>query len=226
MNLFPVDWDVLRVSFLVAGTATVLCVLIGTPLAWAIARTRRVIVHLLTAAALLPLVLPPTAVGYYLLQLLGRQSPVGRFLEAELGLRLVFTWPGMAIAAAVVALPLFVRTAVAGFEQLEPAALEAASVLVGPVRRFFSVALPLAWPSVTAASLLAFARALGEFGATTIVGANIPGRTEMLSGAIYTAVLAGDDALANSLAGLSLVLGLTVLVALSLLLAQVRRNAP
>ncbi len=224
MNLGQVDWDVFRVSFQVAGAATAFCVVAGVPTAWAIARTRRLVVHALTAASLLPLVLPPTAVGYYLLQGLGRGSPLGRFLEDELGLRLVFTWPGMAFAAAVVSFPLFVRTAVAGFEQIEPELLEAASVLVGPWRRFFRVVVPLAWPSLTAASLLAFARSLGEFGATTIVGANIPGRTATLPGAIYQAVLAGDRALADTLAGLSLLTGSAVLLALGILFAQVRRR--
>ena len=224
MSFAEVDWAVFRISFQVAGVATVLCVLAGVPLAWAIARTRRVVVHALTAAALLPLVLPPTAVGYYLLQGLGRGSAVGRFLEDELGLRLVFTWPGMAIAAAVVSFPLFVRTAVAGFEQIEPELLEVASVLVGPWRRFFRVVIPMAWPSLTAAALLAFARSLGEFGATTIVGANIPGRTATLPGAIYQAVLAGDRALADTLAVLSLATGSVVLLALGVLFAQVRRR--
>ncbi|MEJ5222602.1 MAG: hypothetical protein WHT63_11430, partial [Tepidiforma sp.] len=103
--------DPLRISLLIASAGTVACIVLGTPVAWAIARSRGSIAAIISGMSLLPLVLPPTAVGYYLLWLLGRESPIGRFLLDDLGIQLVFTWPGAAIAAAVVSIPLYIRTA-------------------------------------------------------------------------------------------------------------------
>jgi molybdate transport system permease protein len=213
----------LRISLLVAGLGSLLCIGVGTPVAWAIARSRGPIAAALSAVALLPLVLPPTAVGYYLLWLLGRESPVGRFLLDELGLQLVFTWPGAAVAAAVVSVPLYIRTAAAGFEQVDEELLLAARTLVPPWRVFGFVVVPLAWPSLVAASLIAFARCLGEFGATVVVAASIPGKTRTLPAAIYDANLAGDDALAHRLALVSLLIGFATV---ALLTAALYRAVP
>lgn len=213
----------LRVSLLVAGLGVVLCIGFGTPLAWVIARSRGPMSAIISALALLPLVLPPTAVGYYLLWLLGRESALGRFLLDTLGIQLVFTWPGAAIAAAVVSLPLFVRTAAAGFEQVDEELLLAARTLAPPWRVFTLVVIPLAWPSLVAASLIAFARCLGEFGATVVVAASIPGKTRTLPAAIYDANLAGDDALANRLALVSLAIGFATV---ALLTAALYRAVP
>jgi len=215
MNLSAVDWDAFRVSAQVALSATVLCILVGTPLAWAIARTKPLIAGALSSLALLPLVLPPTAVGYYVLYGLGRQSAFGRFLIDDLGLRLVFTWQGAAIAAAIVALPLYIRTAQGGFEQIDEDILDMASTMGGRLRVFWTVGIPLAWPSLIAATLIAFARNIGEFGATVIVAANIPGETQTVPAAIYDATQAGNDSLAHTLAALSVLLGLVLLAALA-----------
>jgi molybdate transport system permease protein len=193
-------------------------VVVGTPLAWAIARTRPAVAGVLSSVALLPLVLPPTAIGYYVLYGLGRQSGFGRFLIDDLGIRLVFTWPGAGLAAAIVALPLYVRTAQAGFEQIEPEVLDVAGTMAGPLAVFRRVGVPLAWPSLVAAGLIAFARSVGEFGATIVVAANIPGETETVPAAIYDATQAGDDALAHTLALLTVVLGLALLSGLALVL--------
>lgn len=210
------DWvDPLRVSLLVSSVGALACIAAGTPIAWGIARSGRGPSMVLSALALVPLVLPPTAIGYYLLWLMGRESPIGRFLIDDLGLRLVFTWPGAAIAAAIVALPLYVRTAVAGFQQLDEETLRVARTLSGPSRVFFAVALPMAWPALAAATLIAFARCLGEFGATVVVAGNIPGETRTLPAAIYDAALAGNRQQANELALVSLLVGFVILAALT-----------
>ncbi len=219
-----VDWSVFRISLQVALLATTLCVLVGTPLAWRIARSRPAVSGLLSSLALLPLVLPPVSVGYYLLYLLGRQSAVGTFLIEDIGLRLVFTWPGAGIAAAVVSLPLYVRTAQAGFEQIPTGLLDVASTMVTPRVRWFRVVLPLAWPSLAAATLLALARALGEFGATVVVAGSIPGVTRTVPAAIYDAVQGGDHAAANALALASAGVGLALLAGLTFLLGRARRR--
>jgi molybdate transport system permease protein len=211
-----IDWSVFRISLYVGVVAALICIAVGTPVAWWISRMRPAWASVFSALALLPLVLPPTAVGYYVLYVLGRQSPVGRFLIDDLGIRLVFTWPGAAIAAAIVALPLYIRTAQAGFEQVDRDMLAVAGTMAGPWRVFFRVAVPLAWPGLLAATLIAFARGLGEFGAAVIVAANIPGETQTVAVAIYDAVQAGNDALAHGLALLSLGMGLAVLTLLAL----------
>jgi molybdate transport system permease protein len=221
--LAEIDWSVFRVSLQVAALSTVACVLVGTPLAWWIGRSRPLLSGALSSLALLPLVLPPVSVGYYVLYLLGRQSAVGRFLTDELGLRLVFTWYGAGVAAAVVSLPLFVRTAQAGFEQIEPSLLDVASTIAPPRRRFLRVVLPLAWPSLAAATLIALARAIGEFGATVIVAGSIPDSTRTVPAAIYDAVQGGQHGLANALALLTIAGGVVLLVVLSELLRRARQ---
>jgi len=196
-----VDLTALRLSFQVAGLATGLCLVVGLPLAWFLARRRFWGREVLAAAATLPLVLPPSVLGYYLLTALGRNSAFGRFLEDELGIQLVFTWQGAGVAAAVVALPLLVRSAQAAFETIDPE-LEKVGLTLGrsPLAVFLTVTLPLASRGVLAGVALAFARALGEFGATLMVAGNIPGRTQTMPLAVYDAVQAGDMGAANTLA--------------------------
>ena len=207
------DLTALRLSLQVAGLATGLCLVVGIPLAWVLARRRSWLTEVLAAAALLPLVLPPTVVGYYLLTALGRNSGFGRFLEDDLGIRLVFTWQGAGIAAAVMALPLLVMTARPAFESVDPD-LERVALTLGRSRLavFFTITLPLASPGVLAGIALTFARAMGEFGATLMVAGSIPGRTRTMPLAVYDAVQSGDMALANTLA---LVLTLTSMAMLA-----------
>ncbi len=219
--------DPLRLSLLIATAGTAACIVIGTPIAWAIARSRSSVAAIISGISLLPLVLPPTAVGYYLLWLLGRESPTGRFLLDDLGIQLVFTWPGASIAAAVVSIPLYIRTAAAGFEQVDEEVLMAARTLVPPWRMFAFVVVPLAWPSLIAASLIAFARCLGEFGATVVVAASIPGRTRTLPAAIYDANLAGNEVLAHQLSLTALAIGFVLCSLLTFALqAAIRRDRP
>jgi molybdate transport system permease protein len=151
--------------------------------------------------------------GYYLLQVLGRRSLAGEFLEDTFGLRLAFAWEGAVIASTIVALPLMVRSAQAAFEAVDPS-LENTARTLGRTNLavFFTVTLPLAWPGVVAGTALAFARAVGEFGATIMFAGNIPGQTRTMPVAIYDAWQSGDTALANSLVAI-----LTVTSVLSLL---------
>lgn len=223
MNFSDIDPTTFRLSLQVGVTATLLVVLAGTPLAWSIVRSRPVVGGAISTVALLPLMLPPTAIGYYLLYGLGRESSLGRFLIDDLGIRLVFTWQGAALAAAVVSLPLFVRTAQAGFEHVDPDLIDVSRTLgKRPLATFFRVVLPLAWPSLVAATLIGFARAVGEFGATVVVAGNIPGSTQTVPTAIYDATQAGNSDLANALSFSFLILGVLLLAALSWLLGKAR----
>ena len=182
----------------VAAFATLIAGALGVGAGLLLAKVRFPGRDVVDALLLLPMVLPPTVLGYYLLVALGRGSPFGAWLESALGVRLIFTWQGAAIAAAVVAFPLVFKGARAAFESIDPT-LEKAGRALGlsaPVIAL-RITLPLAWRAIVAGGMLAFARALGEFGATLMVAGSIPGRTQTLSLAIYEAVQAGDDARAN-----------------------------
>jgi molybdate transport system permease protein len=217
------EWFPLALSFRVSAIATILVIVVGLPLAWVLGRWRFPGRDLLSVLVLLPMVLPPSVLGYYLLLLLGRQGAVGRASEAIGAGRIVFTPTAAVIAAFVAALPFLVRTAQAGIEQVDPVFEEAARTLG---RRepsiFLSVTLPLAWRPIVAGIALAFARAMGEFGATLMVAGNIPGVTQTASIAIYDSVQAGRMEDANLLAFLLSVLTGGVL----LLLTRVGRRAP
>ncbi len=195
IDLFP-----LYLSLRVASIATVISFLLGTALAWLLARRRFWGRDIVSALVTIPLVLPPTVLGYYLLTTIGRQSPFGRFLEDNLGLTLVFTWQAAVIASCIVSLPLMVRTAQASIESIDPE-LEKAARILGRTELaiFLTITVPLAWRGILAGAALAFARAIGEFGATLLVAGNIPGRTQTMAVAIYDAVQAGKLSLANTL---------------------------
>ena len=146
------------------------------------------------------MVMPPTVLGYYLLVILGRKGVVGAWLQDHFGITLIFTWQGAVIAATVVAFPLVFKSARAAFEAVDTQLEQAARVLgVGEVGVFLRVTVPLAWRGILAGLLLAFARAMGEFGATLMVAGSIPGKTQTLSVAVYEAVQAGQDDTANLL---------------------------
>jgi molybdate transport system permease protein len=202
----------LWLSIQVASLATLLIVAAGVPLAWLLARTRFPGKGLLTGALVLPLVLPPTVLGYYLLVLLGRRGWLGEWLEADLGIVLVFHWTGAVLASAVAAFPLFFLPARGAIEGVDPR-LEEVARLLGrrEVSVFFTVTLPLAWRGIAAGAVLAFLRALGDFGATLMVAGNIPGRTQTAALAIFDAVSAGDGARASRL---SLCIGAVAILAL------------
>jgi molybdate transport system permease protein len=178
----------------VAAAATLLNLVPGIAVAWALSRPGwrgKTVVETLVS---LPLVLPPTAVGLALLLLFGRNGPLGRPLYERFGLDIAFTWRGVVLASAVVAFPLLVRSARSAFEEVDPRLPAVARTLGhGPVRAFFEIELPLAWRGLLAGTVLAFARALGEFGATILVAGNIPGRTQTLALALYQRVQIGRD---------------------------------
>jgi molybdate transport system permease protein len=180
----------------IALGATVLVLFAGLPLARLLSRAGRRGARWVPAAEtllLLPLVLPPTTLGYFLLVLLGRRSPIGE-LAFRLGVPLVFSVPGAVIAAAIAAFPLFLQPAKVAFDAVDPGIEQAARLLGAPERFvFFRIALPLAARGVLAGTVLAFARAVGDFGTTLMVAGAIPGRTETVAIAIYEAVQAGDD---------------------------------
>ena len=206
----------LLLTLKVAAWATLLAAIVGVAAGWLLAKARFPGRDILDALLLLPMVMPPTVLGYYLLVAFGRKSAVGHWLEESLGIQLVFTWQGATLAAAVVAFPLVFKAAWTAFEGVHFDLENAGRTLgYGEWTLFTRITLPLAWRGIAAGSMLAFARAMGEFGATLMIAGNIPGRTQTLSIAIYEAVHAGDDALANSLVLIASVVCIVLLVAAS-----------
>jgi len=201
MTLFNTEFlDPLRLTLQVAGLATLIALALGTALAWALARFRFPGRDLLDAVCTLPLVMPPTVLGYYLLVLVGRRGVIGKWLLDTFGVSLIFTWQGAVLAAAVVSFPLVFKSARAALESVDRDLEDAARTLgVSEWGVFFRVSLPLALRGILAGTMLAFARAMGEFGATLMVAGNLPGRTQTLSLAVYSAVQAGRDDLAQAL---------------------------
>ena len=186
------DWSPLWISLATSIVATVLTLVAGVAAAAWRERRRGPLAVLLDSLFLLPLVLPPTVVGFLLLVIFGRRSPIGEVL-ARLDASVVFSWPATVIAAATVSFPLMYLTARAALEQVDPVLGEAARTLGASEWRVLrEVMLPLAWPGVLAGTILAFARALGEFGATLMIAGDIPGRTETIPLAIYFAVESGE----------------------------------
>jgi molybdate transport system permease protein len=193
-------WVALALTLKVAGWATVITMVLGVAVGYALSRWHFVGRDVLDAVLTLPMVLPPTVLGYYLLVMLGRHGTIGQWLNAQFGIQLIFTWQGAVIAASVVAFPLVFKAARAAFENVEPTLEQAARVLgLSEAAVFFRVTLPLAWRGILSGTLLAFARATGEFGATLMVAGSIAGETQTLSIAVYEAVQAGQDQTANFL---------------------------
>ena len=190
-------WTALALSLKVAGCATLIDLVLGVAVGFLLARKRFPGRELLDTLLTLPMVMPPTVLGYYLLVLIGRHGWLGAWLQNSFGINLIFTWQGAVIAAAVVVFPLVFKPA-RGKTTTAAAIEQAARVLgVSEAALFFRVTLPLAWRGILAGVLLGFARALGEFGATLMVAGSIPGRTQTLSIAVYEAVQAGQDDTAN-----------------------------
>lgn len=193
-------WSALFLSLKVAGWATALNLIAGIGVGYLLARARFPGRDLLDTLLTLPMVMPPTVLGYYLLVLMGRRSWLGAWLQNNFGISLIFTWQGAVIAAAIVAFPLVFKPARAAFEAVDGQLEQAARVVgISEMAIFFRVTLPLAWRGILAGVLLAFARAMGEFGATLMVAGSIPGKTQTLSIAVYEAVQAGQDDVANTL---------------------------
>jgi len=195
-----VAWSALSLSLQVAGWATALNLVLGIGVGYLLARRRFVGRDLLDTLLTLPMVMPPTVLGYYLLVLLGRNGWIGHWLQSTWGINLIFTLKGAVIAATIVAFPMVFKPARAAFEAVDSQLEEAGRVLgISEIAIFWRITLPLAWRGILAGVLLAFARALGEFGATLMVAGSIPGKTQTLSIAVYEAVQAGQDGVANTL---------------------------
>lgn len=214
----------LGLSARVALCATLFILPPGIALGWLLARREVRGKAFLETVTALPLVLPPTAVGYLLLRLLARDGPLG-VRALGLDLDLLFTWKGAVVAAAVMALPLVVRTARLAFEEVDPRLEAMARTLgLGPWRAFAAVTVPLAGRGLAAAAVLGFTRALGEFGATVIVAGNIPGKTQTLALAIFSDMQAGRDAEAMTLVGVTVVLAFAALWTVEILTRRGRRR--
>jgi len=195
-----IDWFPLWLSLEVAVISTALALASGLWLAYILANRDFRGKEVLDAAVTLPLVLPPTVLGYYLLVVIGRASPLGKLWEVVFGSPLVFTWKAAVVAALLHALPLLVKSARAALESVDRSYARAARNLgASEWRLFWRVTLPLARRSILAATALAFARSLGDFGVTLMVAGNIPGRTQTVALAIYDAVESGNGALARTL---------------------------
>jgi molybdate transport system permease protein len=207
-----IDWFPLWLSLRVATISTAVALVVGLWLAWLLANRTFRGKEVLDAAVTLPLVLPPTVLGYYLLVVLGRNSPVGKLYEGIFGHPLVFSWQAAVVAALFHSTPLLVKSARAAFESVDRSFERAARNLgASELRLFWRVTLPLARRSILAAGALAFARSLGDFGVTLMIAGNIPGRTQTVAIAIYDAVEAGNGATARILVVIVSILALIIL---------------
>jgi len=220
------DWSAVRLTAQLAALTTLLLLVVGTPIGWWLARTRSRAKPLVAALVAMPIVLPPTVMGFYLLLLMGPQGPVGQLTQA-LGLgRLPFSFAGLVVASVLYSMPFVVQPLQQAFEAIPERTLEAAATLrAGPWDRFFSVVLPLARPGFLTASVLGFAHTVGEFGVVLMIGGNIPDKTRVLSVAIYGHVEALEFEAAHRLAAGMVVFALVVLVTLYVLGRRTGRAA-
>jgi molybdate transport system permease protein len=201
------EWQIVWFTAWVSALSTVAILPLGLALAWALARHQWPGKSVVETLVSLPLVMPPVATGLILLKLFGRRGPIGGFLHDHLNLDIIFTWRAVLLALGVMSLPLLVRSARVAFEGVNPRFEQIARTLgAGPWRVFFTITIPLAARGIVAGMILAFARALGEFGATIMIAGNIPGKTSTLSLAIFQEVQLGQDAHAFRLLAISVVL--------------------
>ena len=215
LDLSPQDWIAVQLSLRIAAVSTVVALPFGIAIAYLLARKSFWGKSLLDAVVHLPLVLPPVVTGYLLLITFGRKAPVGAFLADHFGIVFSFRWTGAALACGIMAFPLMVRAIRLSIEAIDRR-LEDAAATLGANRTwlFLTVTLPLALPGVIAGMVLAFARALGEFGATITFVSNIPGETQTISAAIYTLTqVPGGDSAALSLVIVAVIISLTALIA-------------
>ncbi|PTX56943.1 molybdate transport system permease protein [Litoreibacter ponti] len=224
MGLTPLEWEVIALSLRVALVATVISAPLALWLAYVLARKEFWGKSLLNGLIVLPLVLPPVVTGYALLEAFGTQGLIGGWL-ADIGIVLAFRWTGAVLAAAVMAFPLMVRAMRIGIEAVDPKLEQAATTLGAPPWRVFAtITLPLSLPAIIAGAVLAFAKALGEFGATITFVAAIPGETQTIASAIYAALqVPGGEADALRLVWVSVVIALGAVLLSELLARRVRR---
>jgi molybdate transport system permease protein len=206
------DWQAVTLSLRLAACTTLVLVALGLPLAWWLANSRWRWRFLIEAVVALPLILPPTVLGFYVLMAIGPLSPLGRGYETLVGQRLPFSFEGLLIASVLYSLPFAVQPFLSAFATVDRRMIEASSCLgVGALGTFLRVVLPLAWPGVLAGIVLSFAHTMGEFGVVLMVGGNIPGVTRTISVSIYDHVQALDYSAANQTALVMLVFSFFVL---------------
>lgn len=215
MTLTPEDWSAIRLTLQLAGLTTLLLLAVGTPIAWWLARSRSILKRPISALVTLPMVLPPTVLGFYLLVLMGPEGPMGRLTQA-LGIgTLPFTFTGLVVASMLYSLPFAVQPLQQAFEAIGERPLEVAATLrASPLDTFFTVVLPLARPGIVTAAVMSFAHTIGEFGVVLMIGGNIPDKTRVISVQIYDHVEALEFAQGHWLAGGLLVFSFCVLLLL------------
>ena len=220
------DWEPVYLTLKLASVTTLILLLVGTPIAWWLARTQHWLKQPIAALVALPLILPPTVLGFYLLLLLGPNGPIGQLTDS-LGLgTLPFTFPGLVVASVIYSLPFVVQPLHNAFEGLGNRMLEVAATLrASPWDRFVSVAMPLARPGFLTATVLGFAHTVGEFGVVLMIGGNIPGETKVLSVALYDHVETLNYEQAHLLSGGMLVFAFVVVLTLYLVNGHLNREA-
>ncbi len=220
-----VNWFPIILSFRISITATLVAMMIGIPIAYLLSRSQSRWADMMDTLFTLPIVLPPTVLGYYLLVLLGRQSFIGRFLEEQFDLIIVFTPTAAVLAASIVSVPYLMKTARTAFSEIDPHLIHAAKILGGNEWRIFvTIVVPLAWRGILSGIILAFARALGDFGTTLMVAGSIPNQTLTMPIAIYDALQSGNLQLTNTLVLIMTILSLTVLFTLNRLEKRMTRR--
>jgi len=220
------EWPALWLTLRLAGITAILLLLLGTPIAWWLARTRFRFKSVVEAMVALPLVLPPTVLGFYLLLLLAPDGAIGRLWQYLGGGPLVFSFSGLVIGSLVYSLPFAVQPLQAAFATLSHGCMEAAATLrAAPLDRFLSIAVPLARPGFLTAAVLGFAHTLGEFGVVLMIGGNIPGRTRVISIAVYDQVETLQYRQAHLLSAAVLMLSFVLLFAVYTLNRRHRHGA-
>ncbi len=219
INLFP-----LFLSFKIALISTVICITVGLPLAYYLARKESKLSDFIDSLTNLPIVLPPTVLGYYLLVILGRQSWIGKFLENNFNIMLVFTPAGAIIASSIVAIPYIIKSSKTSFSEINKDYIHAARLLGRTeLNIFFSIILPISWRGIFAGFSMSFVRALGDFGATLMVAGSIPGKTLTMPIAIYNSLQAGNENMANLLVVIMTSVSVIVLFIVNILEKKMRR---
>ena len=212
------DWTPFWISFKTGVVATVICFFLGLWAAWVITRSGRKTRAILDGLLTLPIVLPPTVAGFFLLLLFSLRRPIGSFLYSHMGIQVVQTWLGCIIAASIISFPLMYRNARAAFELVDADLIHAARTLGMPERKiFWRVVLPAAGPGVASGAVLTFARALGEYGATSMLAGNIAGKTGTISQRIANVIKDGDYMTAGIWVIIMLIIALIILVAVGML---------
>jgi len=219
-------WGPILLTLKLASTTTVVLLIVSTPIAWWLARSQRWWKEGVAALVSLPLVLPPTVLGFYLLLAMGPRSPIGQLVENLFGTTLPFTFTGLVIGSVIYSLPFVVQPVRNAFEAIGDRPMEVASTLrASPLDAFFTVAVPLARPGFVAGAVLGFAHTVGEFGVVLMIGGNIPGKTKVLSTAMYDHVEAMEWTQAHQLAALMLVFSFAVVLTMMVLQRRLNRLA-